>query len=344
MKKIFLILPMLVVLTATLLAAQPAEPEEKALLELLAALQAPPAHPLPPGAPAPPAPPLERHFEAFQAFAGGGSYLGVGFREIDSERAKALKLSDEHGVEITAVTEGSPAEKAGIKVGDVVLEYNGHRVEGTEQLMRLVRETPPGRQVKLLISRNGATQTITATIGERKGPGFYLDPKWQKDMGKLQDELRNLKFRIEMPDIPRAMMSWRSAMLGVEAEALSSQLAEFFGVKEGVLVRSVNKGSAAEKAGIKAGDVIVKVDTEKVSSPSEVTSAIRSVRSKKTFPVTVVRNRQETTLSVTLEESAPVPAPRPQRIVAPRVERRIEARPLRLQASPRVTSIRGLEL
>lgn len=332
MKKIFLILPMLVVLTATLLAAQPAEPEEKALLELLAALQAPPAppaHPLPPGAPAPPAPPR---------------YLGVGFREIDSERAKALKLSEEHGVEITAVTEGSPAEKAGIKVGDVVLEYNGHRVEGTEQLMRLVRETPPGRQVKLLISRNGATQTITATIGERKGPGFYLDPKWQKDMGKLQDELRNLKFRIEMPDIPRAMMSWRSAMLGVEAEALSSQLAEFFGVKEGVLVRSVNKGSAAEKAGIKAGDVIVKVDTEKVSSPSEVTSAIRSVRSKKTFPVTVVRNRQEMTLSVTLEESAPVPAPRPQRIVAPRVERRIEARPLRLQAPPRVTSIRGVEL
>lgn len=156
MKKIFLILPMLVVLTATLLAAQPAEPEEKAFLELLAALQAPPAppaHPVPPGAPAPPAPPR---------------YLGVGIREIDSERAKALKLSEEYGVEITAVTEGSPAEKAGIKVGDVVLEYSGHRVEGTEQLMRLVRETPPGRQVKLLISRNGATQTITATIGERK--------------------------------------------------------------------------------------------------------------------------------------------------------------------------------
>jgi len=271
---------------------------------------------------------------------GTGSYLGIGVQEITSERAKALKLTEERGVEVTRVEEDSPASKAGLKDGDVVLEYNGHRVEGTEQFVRLVRETPGGRQAKLLISRNGATQTITATVGERKAQTmFRMDPKFQKDMQKLQDEIqKNMRFRIEMPDLPGALMSWRSGMLGVEAESLTSQLAEFFGVTEGVLVRSVAKGSAAEKAGIKAGDVITKVDSAKVTSPGEITRTIRALGSKRTFPVTVVRNRQEMALNVTLEELAPRPAPASRRIqAAPRIERKLLPR-------PRVTSIQSIEL
>ena len=90
----------------------------------------------------------------------GGTYLGVNLAEIDANRAKELKLKEDYGVEITRVEENSPAEKAGVKPGDVVLEYNGQRVEGMEQFGRMVRETPPGREVKLTVSRNGATQTL----------------------------------------------------------------------------------------------------------------------------------------------------------------------------------------
>src|SRR5580692_1671679 len=95
------------------------------------------------------------------------SYLGIGVAEIDSERAKALKLQEVHGVEVKSVDHDSPAAKAGLKESDVELEYNGQRIEGTEQFVRLVRETPIDRQVKLLVWRNNASQTLTATIGQR---------------------------------------------------------------------------------------------------------------------------------------------------------------------------------
>lgn len=232
----------------------------------------------------------------------GGSFLGVGVAEVDAERAKALKLKEERGVEITNIEEDSPASKAGFQKADVVLEFNGQRVEGTEQFVRLVRETPAGRQIRLLVSRNGVTQTVTATVERRKvtaHSGTFVMPRIE-----VPD------FRFQMPDIPHAMMSWRSAVLGIEAESVSSQLAEFFGVKEGVLVRSVIKSSAAEKAGLKAGDVITKVDTAKVSSPREITNVLRAKRSG-AFPVTLVRERKEMTLNVTVEEGRSEREPRP---------------------------------
>ena len=109
--------------------------------------------------------------------------------------------------------------------------------------------------------------------------------------------------QIRIPDVPHALMSWRSSSLGIETESLGSQLAEFFGVKDGVLVRAVLKDSTAEKAGFKAGDVIVKVDGEKVTTPREISSLLHGTRSKKTFPVTVVRNKKEITLNITLDEN-----------------------------------------
>jgi serine protease Do len=241
----------------------------------------------------------------------GGSFLGVGVAEVDAERAKALKLKEERGVEITNIEEGSPAAKAGLQKGDVVLEFNGQRVEGTEQFVRLVRETPAGRQIKLSVSRGGAAQTVTATVEKRKftgRSGSFVMPRI---------EIPNV--HVQMPDIPRAMMSWRSAMLGIEAESVDSQLAEYFGVKEGVLVRSVIKASAAEKAGLKAGDVITKVDAARVSAPREITNAIRSKQGG-TFPLTLVRDRKEMTLNVTLEQ--------------PRSEREIRPRPRTVRVGP----------
>ena len=113
-------------------------------------------------------------------------------------------------------------------------------------------------------------------------------------------------------DSPRAVMYWKSSSLGVEAESLDNQLAEFFGVKQGVLVRSVGKETAAEKAGVKAGDVIVKVDETKVGSPREVTSAVRSARaSNKTVNLSIVRDKKEMALKVAFEDEQPPAAPLP---------------------------------
>ena len=265
--------------------------------------QVPPA---PPAAPAPPA----RAAGSVQVFGlGSGSYLGVGVAEVGAERVKALKLKEERGVEITKVDDDSPALKAGLKSGDVVLDYNGQRIEGTEQFVRMVKETPEGRPVRLLISRDGNTQTLTATIAARRGHGAFVTPKIdqerlradmmaaQADMQKAQE-----RFRFQMPDTPQVFMGMRSGGLGIEAESITAQLAEYFGVKAGVLVRSVNKDSAAAKAGMKAGDVITKVGETSVAQPQEITRTLRALQTKKTFPVVVVRNHKEMTLSVTLEE------------------------------------------
>jgi len=256
----------------------------------------------PPAAPDPPEPP---EIAAKVIQISGGTFLGVGVREVDSERARALRLKEEYGVEITRVEDESPASKAGLKVGDVVLEYNGQRVEGTEQFVRLVRETPSGRVIKLTVSRNGSTQVIGATLATRKrNAGTHI----------VMPDFRGGFDMPAMPDIPKAMMSWRSPMLGVEAEALSdSQLSNYFGAKEGVLVRSVAKGSPAEKAGIRAGDVLLKVDEAKVTAPRDVTSVLRTARgaSKKSVPVLLSREKREMTLTVTLEEESSAAPSRP---------------------------------
>lgn len=263
----------------------------------------------PPMPPAPMAPP-----EVF-AIRPSGSFLGVGVREVDSERAKALKLSGEYGVEITKVDEASPAEKAGLKVGDVVQSYNGQRVEGTEQFVRMVRETPAGRTAQLGIVRSGAQQTLSATIAARKSSAVFMSGPGGKSV-TIPNFERHMEFT--MPDIPKATMSWRSSMLGVEAEALKgSQLASFFGVSEGVLVRGVIKDTAAEKAGIKAGDVIVKIEGTAVEAPRDITTAINAARKdgKKTVSISLIRDRKETTVSAALEdESSSAPRPRGTRV------------------------------
>lgn len=227
----------------------------------------------------------------------GGSYLGVNLAEIDANRAKELKLKEDYGVEITRVEENSPAEKAGLKPGDVVLEYNGERVEGMEQFGRLVRETPPGREVKLTISRDGKTQKLAVTISTRRSrfqgfPSGFRMPEFQ------------------MPDIPQIFTTLRSPMLGVEAESLGSQLASYFGVKEGVLVRSVLDNTPAQKAGIKAGDVLTKVDGMQVTTPSEVSSAVRAASAKNSYMIELMRDRKPITVTINVDDRSERGIPR----------------------------------
>jgi len=237
--------------------------------------------PVPPQPPAPPA-----ISSRVITIAPPGSYLGIGIQEITAQRAKALKLGEEAGVEVTRVAPDSPADKAGLRVGDVVLQYNGMKVEGLEQLSRLVRETPVGREVKLDIFRNGAPLTLMARVGQHPAlPG-------------MSDG-----FSFHMPDVPRTIQGLRSPMLGVEAESIDGQLAQFFGVNEGVLVRTVMKNSPAEKAGVKAGDVIVRVDEAKVTTPPEISARLRAAHGKP-VPVAIMRDHKEMSLTVDAEARA----------------------------------------
>jgi serine protease Do len=97
--------------------------------------------------------------------------------------------------------------------------------------------------------------------------------------------------------------------VGFEGEALNAQLAEFFGVREGVLVRSVNPKTPAERAGLKAGDVVVKVNGTPVTTPREITGLVRSSR-RKAISFTVVRDKKEISLNVEIAEDRSAPTER----------------------------------
>jgi serine protease Do len=222
----------------------------------------------------------------------GGSYIGVMMQEVDSERAKALKLGEETGVEITLVEPDGPAEKAGLKVGDIVLRYNGQHLDGNEQqFAKLVRETPAGREVKIDINRGGVMQTVLVRIAQRKAPKI----EWADPPARME---------IHMPDMPRPMMQLRSSILGVEAESIDGQLAQYFGVKDGLLVRSVSKGSAAEKAGVRAGDVIIKIDDTHVATQADIASRLRMLRGK-SATVVLMRDHKELTVTVAISDEDP---------------------------------------
>lgn len=221
-----------------------------------------------------------------------GSYLGVWVWELDAARAKELRISEGSGVVVTLVSPGSPADQAGIRAGDVVSEFNGQKVEGIDDFSRLVRDTPPGRTVKLKIVRNGTAQVInakTGTISAADRPGPIVVP---------QGPARNTTF--PQPDVPRNLTTWRSPVLGVDMEPLFGQLASYFGVTEGVLVRNVSAGSPAEKAGIKAGDVITHVGKQAVTSPGAITAQLRT-QTTATVKLGLTRERSAITVTVSLE-------------------------------------------
>jgi serine protease Do len=227
-----------------------------------------------------------------------GPHLGIGVMDVDNDRARALKLKEVRGAEVTRVDHDSPAEKAGIKVGDVILEYNGQNVQGTQELIKLVTDTPSGHPVKIVLWRNGGPVTVTAAPEEATMPGF--DPNEWPFGG-------NMPQLPAMPpiDIPHIVTTFQSSVLGADCESLAGnpQLAEFFGVKDGLLVRSVARNSAAEKAGIKAGDVIVKLGDTHTATNRDLAAALRAARATPALPVTVVRNRHEMTVNVTLQDS-----------------------------------------
>lgn len=267
--------------------------------------------------------------------AGEGGYLGVYLEEVTPDRTKELGLKEERGAIVMKVVAGSPAEKSGLKENDVIVSFNGRRVDSVRELQRLLNETPSDRSVQIEVVRAGSRQTLATTLAKRSLQGFGqfgggLDEKFMKQreesmkgveesLKRSEEALKEYKGRLD--PLPRDFGDFTfvnpgefaffgGTRLGISAESLTDQLAEFFGVKDskGALVASVGENSPAAKAGIKAGDVIIAVDNEKVDSVRTLIKAL-SVKQEGTVAVKIVRNRAEQTINVTIEKREP-PTPR----------------------------------
>jgi serine protease Do len=223
-----------------------------------------------------------------------GSYIGLRMSDITADRAKELKLGEEKGVEVKGIQPGSPADTAGIKTGDVLIAYNGETILGTQQVARLVQETPPGRRVKIQLLREGKSQTLTVTTGAAREFINSMHGWTGVDPTEFHP--------IGMPDIPGTLMIWKNLMFGIECEPVNAQLAEFFGVRHGVLIRSVQKDSAAEKSGLKAGDVVTAIADHPVEKPRDVTSYTRLQHQSNKVPLVVTRDHHELTVTLLLPE------------------------------------------
>jgi len=282
-----------------------------------------------------------------------GGHLGVFVEEVTPERAKELGLSEERGAVIMKIVADGPAEKAGLKENDVIVGFNGRRVDSVRELQRLLTETPAGRNVSIEVIRGSSHQTVTAQLGKRS-PEFRWRPeldeqirkstedamlraqeqlKLSEDLAKRGEELKKLgpEYQEEMNKLkekfrlapgfgdfffvgPGEFRLFRGGRLGVSTESLTSQLAGYFGVRDGkgALVTQVTENSAGAKAGLKAGDVIIAVDNEPIDG---VNSLIRELNKKEEGQVSlrIVRDKTEQTITVTLEKRERLVRPVPPR-------------------------------
>jgi len=242
-------------------------------------------------APEPPAPPEPP--EAPEVFVlNDGANLGVTLGDVSAEKAQELKLPAVAGALVENVQKDSPAAKAGLERGDVIVEFDGVRVRSSAELRRLIRETPPGRTVELKVIRDGKLRVLSA--------------KLEGSTGAI-----NLNMNMNMPEIHLPPLNFppdtHRAALGIDGDDLTPQLAQYFGVKQGkgVLVSEVTLGGAADKAGLKAGDVIVQVDGKAVGSVVELRSALNDNFTDDTRKVklTIVRDHHEQTVNADLTRS-----------------------------------------
>ena len=238
-----------------------------------------------------------------------GSYLGVKVSDVEDG---AGPIGAEEGAVVTEVVAGAPAAAAGIEAGDVIVEFDGERIRGARQLTRVVRETPAGRSVAVIVFRDGARIDVNVTPGERPRPDWRGNLRRieipEPDEGEAQAFVRRGDSTLleGLPDIvDGAMMSLAGrARLGIRAESVDGQLAEYFGVSAGVLVRHVEEDTVAAGAGLRAGDVITAIDGDAVDDLRALRRSLSALDSGASFDIAIVRDGAEMSLPAELEEEA----------------------------------------
>jgi serine protease Do len=254
----------------------------------------------------------ERRRPRVMMLDGRGGQIGVTVEEVAE------------GVRIEDVDQDSPAAKAGLRSGDLLVEVDGERVRRARQFSRLIQESPQGRSVRLGVMRDGKRQQFDVTP-ESRGFGYGFDGdligrEFERSLRDIEPRLRELEprlreleprlreFHFDAPfgfdALPR--MTSPRARLGVQLNSLTPELAEYFGARDGgVLVARVTSDSPAAKAGLKAGDVITSVDGDRVRSTSDLVDELRDKEGEVTLGI--VRDRKETTVKATIADTQPRP-------------------------------------
>jgi C-terminal processing protease CtpA/Prc len=244
---------------------------------------------------------------------GGGGKLGVSLEDTEG---------DLRGAKVRSVEKESPAEKAGIKEGDVIARFDGEAVRSASHLARLVGETPAGRSVPIEVTRAGAPQKLSATLAEGgprvRGFGGQGMRDFALEMPDWEVEVPEPPLPPKAPRVPTPhAFSWKGdggndmvfrmfgggpRKLGIEYMEIGEQLAGYFKLsgKTGVLVSSVEADGPAAKAGVKAGDVILKLDTETIEDGEDLREAVAEAEGGKEVTVTVQRDGRPLDLKVTL--------------------------------------------
>jgi serine protease Do len=232
--------------------------------------------------------------QSTQSAAQAAGYLGVDIADVDADKVQALKLKDAHGAVITLIDHDAPAGQIGLKVNDVVLQLNGQNVDSADEFRRMLKEMPAGRKVTLEICRDGSTQTVTVELVDRK---LMEKNVWNKldsagdvpEMGILSGD--------SMPSGFHFPSFGSTLKVGALVEPLTTQMAAYLGVESGLMVKQVAHKSAAETAGLRAFDVILKVGSESISTSADWDRALRSNQGKP-VQVTILRDKKQQTLTM----------------------------------------------
>jgi len=232
---------------------------------------------------------------AVKPAATGKAWLGVAVQELNEELRDGLDIEDELvGVLVAGVTDGSPADKAGIRLGDLIVSVNGEGMETPEDLVELIQSKKPGSEVSVLLVRDGKRQRMTVVLGK-------VPASKSEDLKVELPESKSLQKEI-MPPLQHLRLEVDRGFLGVNVLDLDQDLGGYFGVRKGVLVTEVLDGSAGEKAGMKTGDVITAVDGKKVADRKELTAALQKRDEGEEVRLSLVRKGKPLSLTVTLEK------------------------------------------
>ncbi|HEX4826416.1 MAG TPA: PDZ domain-containing protein [Candidatus Polarisedimenticolaceae bacterium] len=268
--------------------------------------------------------------DALSGDEGKGGYLGIDSREYTK--------SDDGGAYVQMVIDGSPADKAGVKEGDVIVGFNGEVVRGPGKLTEKIHAAKPGDKIKLDVKRDGKPVSLQVTIGDRPKPmvwswnGKTTDwgalsedqqkavEKSLKELDKTMPQLRQMgKFKVG-PGGRHYLLGFNNKpLLGVEMVETTPELRETLGGTKdsGVLIGKVLPGSAAEKAGLRVGDLVLSIDGTKVADSGDLMDAIRD-REGKTIDMDVVRDHKsmhfKANLPKTDEQEDPPTGPRASRL------------------------------
>ncbi len=248
-----------------------------------------------------------------------GNYLGVRVEELTRENVTTYGLSGEpRGVGVTQVLKSSPAERAGLRERDVIVRFDGEPVTSVRKLNRLIAESSPDHTARVTVLRGGSEQEVSAKLARRErmapavagqlfgGIDLAEAQRFGEEWAKNSEEwkLKNDELGRKLEELGRdgsgVFVLGSSRRIGVSTTTLGKQLADYFGVSHGVLVSSVESGSPADKAGLKAGDVVTEVDGKEVDDASDLVRAL-GAKEEGDVSLTVVRDKQRRAVRVTPE-------------------------------------------